>query len=176
LRLCIRGKPGCHVRILPCGQQVSHDQPANAKSFAKKSVTRSGKNGERNNSQDQPIDVCHCWSPGRLLHPQFATCKLRVSLKILFAGLACHFSRQCRSRWLLVPADFLEVIPNVLLVKRFLRLSRLVFVRWPEAGGIWCKHFVGQSDAGRGLAELKLGVGDDYSLRASVVCGGGIKL
>src|SRR5207245_5233904 len=60
-----------------------------------------------------------------------------ISLEIFIARLARHLRRKCWSWRLFVPADFLEVITNVLLVKRFLRAPGLVLVRRPEAGRIW---------------------------------------
>src|SRR5437667_12087504 len=84
-----------------------------------------------------------------------------ISLEIFIARLARHLRRKCWSWRLVVPADFLEVITNVLLVKRFLRAPGLVLVRRPEAGSIWCQNFVSKSNSLRRSPELELRIRDD---------------
>src|SRR5438445_12193160 len=88
-----------------------------------------------------------------------------ISLEIFIARLARHLRRKRWSWRLFVPADFLEVITNVLLVKRFLRAPGLVLVRRPEAGRIWRQNFISQSNSLRRAPELELRMRtDDASL------------
>src|SRR5213080_1743400 len=84
-----------------------------------------------------------------------------ISLEIFIARLARHLRRKRWSWRLFVPADFLEVITNVLLVKRFLRAPGLVLVRRPEAGRIWRQNFVSQSNSLGRSPELELRIRDD---------------
>src|SRR5438093_9753806 len=86
-----------------------------------------------------------------------------ISLEIFFARLTRHLCRKCWSWRLLNPADFLEVITNVLLVKRFLRAPGLVLVRRPEAGRIWRQNFISQSNSLRRSPELELRIRNDDS-------------
>src|SRR5205823_12263788 len=93
-----------------------------------------------------------------------------ICLHVLITGSLRHFRRKCRCGWLLVPAYLLEVVTNILLVKRFLRLPRPVMVRGPEARGIGSKYLVGQYEALCGPAELKFGVGNDDAAISGVSC------
>src|SRR5207245_6702317 len=135
--------------VLPRRQQVSANQAGNAECFLKKSRSASLNRRQQNHHDDGPIwpshDVLLSATPD--LHIQLASGEPMISLEIFFARLARHL---CRQRWswrLLVPADFLEVITNVLLVKRFLRAPGLVLVRRPEAGRIRRHTFVSKSSA-----------------------------
>src|SRR5206468_11992603 len=77
---------------------------------------------------------------------------------------ALRTRRLRRKRWgwpPLNPADFLEGITNVLLVKRFLRAPGLVLVRRPEAGRIRRQNFVSQSNSLRRSPELELRIRND---------------
>src|SRR5438132_9637034 len=131
--------------VLPRRQQVSANQAGNAECFLKKS--RSASLRQQNHHDDGPIWPSHdvLLSTAPALHIQLASGEPMISLEIFFARLTRHL---CRQRWswrLLVPADFLEVITNVLLIKRFLRAPGLVLVRMPEAGRIWGEKFMSKS-------------------------------
>src|SRR5947209_6668332 len=84
-----------------------------------------------------------------------------ISLEIYFARLTRHLRRKRWSWRLLIPADFLEVITNVLLVKRFLRAPAQVLVRRPEAGRIRRQNFVSQSNSLRRSPVLELRIRND---------------
>src|SRR6184192_1361726 len=138
--------------VLPRRQQVSANQAGNAECLLKKSRSASLNRRQQNHHDDGPIwpshDVLLSATPD--LHIQLASGEPMISLEIFIARLARHL---CRQRWswrLLVPADFLEVITNVLLIKRFLRAPGLVLVRRPEAGRIWRQNFISQSNSLRG--------------------------
>src|SRR5207245_11690702 len=135
----------------------------NAECFLKKSRSASLNRRQQNHHDDGPIwpshDVLLSTAPD--LHIQLASGEPMISLEIVIARLTRHL---CRKRWswrLFVPADFLEVITNVLLVKRFLRAPGLVLVRRPEAGRIWCQNFVSKSNSLRRSPELELRILND---------------
>src|SRR5437763_8337761 len=149
--------------VLPRRQQVSANQAGNAECFLKKSRSASLNRRQQNHHDDGPIwpshDVLLSATPD--LHFQLASGEPMISLEIFFARLTRHL---CRQRWswrLLVPADFLEVITNVLLIKRFLRAPGLVLVRRPEAGRIRRQNFVSKSNSLRRSPELELRIRDD---------------
>src|ERR1035441_9869367 len=102
---------------------------------------------------------------------QFASRQLTVCPEVLIACPPRYFLGEGRRGRLLVPANFFEVVPYILLVVRVLRFARLIGVGWPEAGGIRCKNFVRQSNALGGLSKFKLGVRDDDAALQSVIGG-----
>src|SRR5450830_1048865 len=77
----------------------------------------------------------------RGLNLQLASCQLTIRLEVLFAAAPCNFLGEGGRGRLLVPANFFEVVPYILLVVRILRLARLIGVGRPEARGIRCEHF-----------------------------------
>src|SRR5580704_118192 len=98
-------------------------------------------NGDQDDRQDDPVCTAH-ESPSRAaekLHIQLTTGELGIRLDVLFASLSRHFRGKSGGRRLLVPANFFEVIANILLVERILRFARLVGSGRPEARGIWGK-------------------------------------
>ena len=65
-----------------------------------------------------------------------------IGFSIFLLSRHHDFRRKRRRRWLLVPSDFLEVIPHVLLIKRRLRFAGSVLIRGPEARRIRRERFV----------------------------------
>src|SRR6266446_6542167 len=157
--------------VLPRRQQVSANQAGNAECFLKKSRSASLNRRQQNHHDDGPIwpshDVLLSATPD--LHIQLASGEPMISLEIFIARLARHLRRKCWSWRLFVPADFLEVITNVLLVKRFLRAPGLVLVRRPEAGRIWRQNFISQSNSLRRSPELELRIRNDHGAQKGVV-------
>src|SRR5207247_8392438 len=144
--------------VLPRRQQVSANQAGNAECFLKKSRSASLNRRQQNHHDDGPIwpshDVLLSTAPD--LHIQLASGEPMISLEIFIARLTRHL---CRKRWswrLFVPADFLEVITNVLLFKRFLRAPWLVLVRRTEAGIIFGPTFVIRNNCLRVCPYLEL--------------------
>src|SRR6185437_4020943 len=70
-----------------------------------------------------------------------------VRLNVLLARFMRYIFRQTRSGRLLVPLDFFQIVANILLVKRFLRFPRLIFICRPEARRIGCKDLIRKDDA-----------------------------
>src|SRR5579864_7900494 len=65
-------------------------------------------------------------------------------------------------RWsgrLLVPAETLEIVADVLLIEGSLRTARPILLDVPEAGGVRGHHLIDQDDLAVEVAELELGVG-----------------
>src|SRR5882724_5472957 len=73
---------------------------------------------------------------------QFVPCQPLVRVSVLGPRLRYDFGRQLRPGSLLVPADLLQIITNILLVKRRLRAAGLVTVQRPETRRIRRKRFV----------------------------------
>src|SRR5581483_2645701 len=103
------------------------------------------------------------------LHIQLTSGELVVSLEVFLAGMTSHVCGEGRSGWLLVPANLLEVIANVLLIVGFLRLARLILVGRPETGGIRSENFIRERDAPRRAPELEFGIGDDDTALPGIV-------
>src|ERR1700733_11091992 len=84
-----------------------------------------------------------------------------VSIQVLTLRF-CHdvVGQRGRGR-LLVPLNLLEIVADELLVEGGLRSAGLVLVGRPVAGGVGGEDLVGEDDAPRSDAELKLGVGQD---------------
>src|SRR5437667_10863067 len=149
--------------VLPRRQQVSAHHAGNADCFLRKSSSSRLYRRQQNHHDDGPSwpshDVFLSATPD--LHIQLASGEPMISLEIFIARLARHLCRKCWSWRLLIPAEFLEVITNVLLVKRFLRAPGLVLVRRPEAGRIWRQNFISQSNSLRRSPELELRIRND---------------
>src|SRR5437588_6755855 len=130
--------------VLPRRQQVSANQAGNAECFQSRSRSTSLKRPQQNHHDDGPIWPSHdvLLSTAPALHIQLASGEPMISLEIFFARLTRHLRRKRWSWRLLIPADFREVITNVLFVKRFLRAPALVLVRRPEAGSIRRQNFI----------------------------------
>src|SRR2546427_2380783 len=99
-----------------------------------------------------------------------------VGLEILFAGLASYLRGKGRCGRLLVPANFLQVITNVLLVERLLRPAGPILICRPQAGRVGSQHLIRQSDAIACDPELKLGIGDNDPFAARVSGGLAVNL
>src|ERR1700722_12949341 len=65
-----------------------------------------------------------------------------ICISILLRRSRNHFGRQSRRGGALVPADFFQIIANVLLVEGRLRFSRRVFLGGPEPRRVRCKRLV----------------------------------
>src|SRR5262249_36646318 len=135
-RVHMRSEPCGHARILPCGQHIAHNQACDAKCLVKKTFGCRRYCRYQNDNDDGPICRVHCrvsW-PTLLLNIQLASRQLLIRFEVLLAGLVCYLGRKRWRRWLLVPADLFEVIPDILLVVRVLCLPRLVLVGRPKSG------------------------------------------
>src|SRR5690242_19984330 len=73
----------------------------------------------QHHQQNGPVRCGHTISLRRtgLSGIQVASGKPLVSLDVFVAGSASHFGGEGRSRRLFVPADFLQIVTNVLLIK-----------------------------------------------------------
>src|SRR2546430_1250328 len=87
----------------------------------------------------------------------------------LCAGYASHFKGKGRRGRLLIPANFLQIIPNILLIEGFLRLARLIFLSRPEARRIWGEPLVSQGKPRRRAPKLKLCIRNDDALLPGVL-------
>src|ERR1041384_3305754 len=93
-----------------------------------------------------------------------------VSFQITFGRCLGDFRRQLRARRLFIPVNTHQVIANILLVERRLRLADFVGIDRPKPGGIRCQYFVNQSDCAISVApEFEFGVGDDDAAGAGIV-------
>jgi hypothetical protein len=81
-----------------------------------------------------------------------------------------HVSGQFGAGRLLVPADPLEVVANVLLVKRWLRPSRCITGGGPKSGRIRRQGFVDPDQFIADQPEFKLCVREQYAARLRVCC------
>src|SRR5580704_9914124 len=87
-----------------------------------------------------------------------------ISFLIFLACLADDLFRQYGSGRLLVPIECLQIVANVLLVKRKLRSSGKVSDSRPVAGRIRSQHLIGENQFVTNETELELGVGEKQPL------------
>src|SRR5208282_1196990 len=99
--------------------------------------------------------------PANKLNIQLMSSNLVIGLEILLAGPVGDLHRQGGRRRLFVPANFFQIIADILFVVGLLSASRRVFVGWPEARGIRREYLIGQRDSLGRASKFELGVGDD---------------
>src|SRR5208282_6476021 len=98
-----------------------------------------------------------------------------IGFPVLLPRSGDHVRRERRGRRLFVPADALEIVAHVLLVKRGLRLARRILSRGPEARGVGSQRFIDPDEFVSEEPELEFRVGDDDPVRRRVLGGAAIE-
>src|ERR1041384_958596 len=159
--------------ILPSRDQVPENNSSDSERFLKKTRTCRLNHRDHQHQQYDPIGKVHeassLTAPDS--HIQLTPCELAICLNILVAGPASYISRERRRGGLLIPANFLQIVPHILLIERLLGHSRFIFFGRPKTRGIWRKYFICKSYSRQGTAKLKFGIGDDDALLPGIISG-----
>ena len=89
------------------------------------------------------------------------SCEAFKGFDISLSGLGNDLLGESWGRWLLRPVQFVQIIPEELLVKTLLWAAGLVGIHGPESRGVGREDFVNEDEASVLDPELKFRIRDD---------------